>query len=399
MLQSRDDMKGFDIIVIGGGVMGAATACEAARRGAKVALIEQAQLPNPRAASVDHSKVFRFAYPDALYAEMAARALKGWRMLERETGARLITPTGLVMIAKQADSFEARSYDTLRSLGLEAEILDSREVARRFPQFNPDAFSFAVVDPSGAILHAERAVRAFLELAKRLGVTIVEGERVIEIKQDCAAGVSVRTEPGKEFICKRLAIASGPWTRKLLPELSAKLTTTRQEIVYFKPSGSNEGTVGKPGSQSNFAVGAFPIFIELESGFYGFPVHHDGAMKIANHHKGEPVDPYSFDEQVGDEFIARCRTFFSEFMPALTDAEVAETRVCIYNNTPDDDFIIDWHKEITGALIVTGFSGHGFKFGPAIGRIGAELLLEGNTSFDIERFKLARFDNKGEVMR
>jgi len=68
--------------------------------------------------------------------------------------------------------------------------------------------------------------------------------------------------------------------------------------------------------------------------------------------------------------------------------------VCVYNNTPDDDFIIDWHPQLAGILVVTGFSGHGFKFGPAIGRIAADLLLSGRTFFDIDRFRLTRFNNK-----
>ena len=100
-------MPDYDIAIIGAGVMGAAAACEAARGGATVALIEQSSLPNPRAASIDHSKVFRFAYPDPLYAQMAVDALSRWRLLEEESGARLITPTGVLMIGKQLDSLES----------------------------------------------------------------------------------------------------------------------------------------------------------------------------------------------------------------------------------------------------------------------------------------------------
>ncbi len=73
--------------------------------------------------------------------------------------------------------------------------------------------------------------------------------------------------------------------------------------------------------------------------------------------------------------------------------------MCVYNNTPDDDFIIDWHPEIENALIVTGFSGHGFKFGSIVGRISAELLLSGRTAYNIGRFSLARFGIKNEVSR
>jgi glycine/D-amino acid oxidase-like deaminating enzyme len=183
-------------------------------------------------------------------------------------------------------------------------------------------------------------------------------------------------------------IASGPWSRKLLPFLDDKLTTTRQELVYFEPRREHSHF-----SHLSFEPDNFPIFLELESGFYGFPIHNAGAMKIANHQKGSEVDPDSAEDHAGEQFIESCRAFFAEFIPGLADARVREARVCIYNNTPDDDFIIDWHPELDGVLVVTGFSGHGFKFGPAIGRIAAELLMTGRTSFEIGRFELARLSD------
>lgn len=368
--------------------MGAAAAVEAAREGADVALIDQSILPNPRAASIDHSKVFRFAYPDALYAQMAVDALKLWRSLEEETGAQLLTRTGVLMIGHEHSSSEAETYEILRSLGLEVEMMDNRETAARFPQFNANALGYSVYDPSGAILHASVVVRALIDLARRRGVNVIEAERVMALKQSANARVKIVTESGNEFDCARACVASGPWTRKLLAFLRDNLKTTRQEVAYFEPSSF---------ASRNFDVGRFPIFIELDSGFYGFPIHHAGAMKIANHHKGERVEIDSYETQVGEEFILKCRSFFREFIPQLADGRVLETRVCIYNNTPDDDFIIDWHPEIENALIVTGFSGHGFKFGSIVGRISAELLLSGQSSYDIDRFHLARFDIKNEV--
>lgn len=388
-------MRAFDIAIIGAGVMGAAAAADAAREGARVALIDQSILPNPRAASVDHSKVFRFAYPDALYARMAVDALKLWRALEEETGARLLTNTGVLMIGREQASAEeasaeAETYETLRALGLRVEMLDSRETVARFPQFNANALGYSVYDPSGAILHAEQAVRALIDLARQRGVSVIEGERVTGIKQSSNARVRIITEAENEFDCARACVASGPWTRGLLAFLRNDLKTTRQEVVYFEPA---------PFASQSFDAGRFPIFIELDSGFYGFPIHHSGAMKIANHHKGERVEMDSYETQVGEEFIAKCRAFFRRFIPQLAEAGVRETRVCVYNNTPDDDFIIDWHPEIENALVVTGFSGHGFKFGSIVGRIGADLLLSGRTSYNIDRFSLARFDIKNEVSR
>ena len=372
-------MRTIDVIIVGAGVMGAAAACEVAGQGSRVALIDQSTLPNPRAASVDHSKVFRFAYPDPFYVTLAVDALKRWRGLEEEMSTQLLTQTGALLIGKHQPSFETECYEALRSLSLEAELLTSEQAVSRFPQFNAEKFSFGVYDPSGAILHAEAALRLLIDLARRRGVEMIERERVISIRQDSASRVLLITESGEELTGERAIIASGPWSRKLLPVLADKLTTTRQEIVYFEPA-----------DRASFEPGRFPIFIELESGFYGFPIHHAGVIKIANHHKGVQVDPSS-EDLVGDEFIESCRAFFGEFIPALRDARVRETRVCIYNNTPDDDFIIDWHPRLENVLIVTGFSGHGFKFAATIGRIAADLLLSRYTPYNIERFSLARF--------
>jgi monomeric sarcosine oxidase len=376
-------LRDYEIVIVGAGIMGAMTACELSRAGVRVALIDQSALPNPAGASFDHSKVFRFAYPDPFYAGLAVDALKLWRELEEESGTRLFTPTGVLMIGRDESSSETETYSALRSLELEAELLDSFEAARRFPQFNAEAFAFAVYDPNGAILYAERAVRATLDLARGRGVAIIEGQRVIAVEQSENARVKIVTASGEAYQCDRAAISSGPWTRKLLTFLDDKLMTTRQEIVYFEPASASVC----------FDTGRFPIFIELASGFYGFPTHHRGWMKIANHHKGAPVEPYEFDA-VGEDFIESCRVFFRRFIPGLADAHVRETRVCLYNNTPDDDFVIDWHPDVENVLIVTGFSGHGFKFGSVVGRIAAELLRSRLTDYNIDRFSLQRLTER-----
>lgn len=369
--------------------MGAAAACEAARKGAKVALIDQSALPNPQASSIDHSKVFRFAYPDPLYVRMAVNALHLWKELEEECGEKLLVQTGILLIGEKQPSYEAETFEALRSLSLPAEMLDSREVAARFPQFNADRFPYAIYDPSGAILLADHAVHSLIALARNRGVKVIEGERVISLRQGeegRAAGVVV--ESGKVFDCDKALIASGAWTRILIPALEKILEPTRQVVVYFEappiPQGGDEAI--------SFEVGRFPIFTALETGFYGFPVHHEGAMKIANHHKGVKIDPRSLNDRVDEKSVAECREFFREFIPGLKDARVRKTGVCLYNNTPDDDFIIDRHPDFENVVIATGFSGHGFKFGSLIGRITAELLLDGKTSCDLSRFSLARFE-------
>lgn len=375
-------MQTFDAVIVGGGVMGASAAYELAGDGATVALIDQTPLPNPKAASVDHSKVFRYAYPEPLYVTLAIDALKRWQEIESKTGMHVLTRTGALLLGRREPSFELDCYDSMRGVGVEAEKLDAREATDRYHQFNGNAFKYAVYDPSGAILHAETAVRALIDAA-RLRVRIIEGERINSI-EDQGSIVAVATEGGSRFECEHAMVSAGPWSRKLLPFLELELTTTRQEIVYFEPL--------RPRDAETFSPNNFPIFLELDTGFYGFPIHHLGAMKIANHHKGPIVDPDQNDDPVDERFVNRCREFFSEFIPALSDARVVETRICTYNNTPDDDFIIDWHPQLEHVLVVTGFSGHGFKFGPTIGRIAADLLQKRSTPFNIDRFSFARFN-------
>jgi sarcosine oxidase len=380
-------MRKFDVAIIGGGVMGAATALELAGCGLTVALIDQGTLPNPEGASVDHSKVFRFAYPDPFYVKLAVESLKRWQSLEQRTGAKLMTETGLVLLGMEHGSFETESYLALRASNLFAELFDSVRLTEQYPQFNPNAFAIGVCDPSGRILHAAACVGAMLELARGQGVAILDSHRVRRVSAMAGGGVSIAFE-SNAIVCDKAVVAAGPWSRRLLAELNPILTTTRQEIVYFEPERK---------SAPRFEPSTFPMFIELSSGFYGFPIHYNGAVKIANHHKAERADPYSFDRKVRQEFIDECRLFFERFIPELADARVVETRVCLYNNTPDDDFIVDWHPDIEGLLIVTGFSGHGFKFGPAIGAIAAQMLVSGYSDYEIARFKLSRFQNGDEV--
>jgi monomeric sarcosine oxidase len=379
-------MKTYDVAIVGSGIMGASAAYELARKGASVALIDQAALPNPQGASVDHSKIFRFAYPDPLYVRMAVEALRFWRELEQQSATPMLAEAGLLMLANRAAGFETQTYEALGSQGLAAQLLDSAEVCERFPQFHKAANAFAVFDPSGGILHADKAVQATINLARRFGAEVFENEQVVALEKD-GQGSLLRSHTEQSWRSSLLLVASGPWTRKLLPDFANLLTPTRQEVVYFEPAAGKSPNDGN----ANFAISAFPIFIEMDSGYYGFPVHHKGALKIGNHLKGQTLDPYAFDEEVGAGFIEGCREFFARTIPALADARVLKSHVCIYNNSPDDDFIIDWHPHMEGVLLATGFSGHGFKFGPLIGQMVAELLLEGTCKYPLERFRLARF--------
>src|SRR5262249_45294357 len=293
-------MASFDVVIVGGGIMGAFAAGELGGQGATVALLDQSVLPNPNAASVDHSKVFRFAYPDQFYVRLAVDSLKGWRNLENECDLTLLLTSGVILLSTGEGSFESDTYHALKSCGLETQLLDAQQTSTRFPQFDTSGTTFSVFDPSGAVLLAEKSLRAALDVAINRGVRIFEHSRVIELRSS-RGSVELRTEQGDNLVCAKAIAAAGPWTRLLLPELNKRLTTTHQDVAYFEPAADRA---------ASFEPNEFPIFIELESGFYGFPIHHDGAMKIANHHKGAVADPDTDKEGVADGFVDDCRAFF-----------------------------------------------------------------------------------------
>lgn len=212
-------MPSFDVAIVGGGIMGLTTACELERAGASVALVDQAALPNPAGASVDHSKVFRFAYPEPLYAKLAAESLQLWRALEDETSMPLLTRTGVLMIGREEAGPEQRVFDALRSLELDAELWTNVEAAANFPQFNAEAFGCAVFDPNGGLLRAERAVEATASLARRRGVTLFETRPVTRVLPEDSE-IVIDVEGGERISCEKTVIAAGPWTWKLFPMLA-----------------------------------------------------------------------------------------------------------------------------------------------------------------------------------
>src|SRR5262249_18573175 len=155
------------------------------------------------------SKVFRFAYPDPLYARLAVEALAGWRAIEEETATSLLTPSGLLMIGKAASKIESDTARTLAALGLEAEMLSSAAAAARFPQFNPNAFDHAVFDPSGAVANAEAALRSLIALARKRNVQIIEDSRVAGVAPSAGGRIVVSIDGAESIDCRRALIAAG----------------------------------------------------------------------------------------------------------------------------------------------------------------------------------------------
>jgi sarcosine oxidase len=324
-----------------------------------------------------------FEHP--LYVPLVQRAYELWRELEETRGARLMTITGGLMIGPRDGSVVTGTLKSAATHGLAHEVLDARAVRERFRSFRLDDDRVAVLDPRAGYLDPEACCAAHLELAVSGGAETRFEEPVVEWAAD-GDGVRVKTS-ANTYTADQLVISAGAWTGNLLSELELPLTVERQVVFWLAP---NEGA-------GNYDRQRFPIYAyEYKPGHvcYGFPRLERG-VKASVMHGGETSDfPDEIRREIDEHDLNALRAALKPVLPHLAAATVRESETCLFTNTPDHDFIIDFHPNHPQVLISSPCSGHGFKFASAIGELQTDLLTHGRTSFDLAPFSLSRFQTR-----
>jgi len=371
----------YDVIVIGAGGMGSASAYHLAKSGADVLVLEQFQRGHIFGSSHGPTRIIRFFYDKAFYTELMKTAYTEWRDLESASGKSLLFITGSVCLGASGNPYGRSARQSLDAAGVESEWWSATQLAERFPQFRVSNNMDILYQKDTGFLHASECVSTHLQFAEQHGATVREESPVTEI--DWQADVpTVRTESG-QFHGRKVVVTAGAWTGKLLLELDLPLTVTKQQVCYYQPVGT-----------TGFQPDRFPVFTEAtEDGefLYGIPAFGSG-VKMARHGRGQIVSPDTCKRTPDADYIAHIDAYIQERIPELGKTTHAE--VCLYTETPDEDFIIDAHPRCPDLLIAAGFSGHGFKFCSLVGRIMNELTRNGETSFDIYPF---RIDRKPEI--
>ncbi len=373
------------IVIIGGGITGLSTAYALLKQGKRgIVLLEQAAIDHAGGTSHGFSRLLRFEYgADQLYTSMVQLSLKRWRQLELASKRVLYTPTGVLALSSEEDSFTCASYEAAREIGLPIEYLSEKQCNRRFPQFAVHACDAITYNAEGGVLHASTCLQTLRDLVLEMGGEIIEGGRVTcVIYGDQRRPLQLSLASGQVIAAERVVLATGPWIHHLLPEVELPVRITRQYLLYFAGL-----------SPASYEAGAFPAF--LAGNLYGFPIHKgcNGWVKAASHDFGWTVSP---DDRTPPDrtVIDQIRKQLSALLPALRDAPLVRIDSCLYDVSPDEHFILDLLPEDGRIVFATGLSGHGFKFGLLLGELLSSLLCETEPAVPMERFHLARFARK-----
>jgi sarcosine oxidase len=371
------------IAIVGLGGTGSAALRFLANAGHQVVGYEQFHIGHEHGSSHGESRIIRYTYPDLLYTQMMSDAYKLWLDLENDANEQLLVRCGGLFFGDANDRNVRATEQALIDAQLPYERLTPEETQTRYPAFHLDTNQIALYQKDSGFLRASRCVQANIRLAKQYGAIIHENTKVHQITNEQTTGSIVRTSTGEE-VFDRVIVTAGPWMSSLFTNLNLPLKTTRQQVVYLDIHDHEEYF------ESN---GTFPVWIDATENLYGFPNdEHISGIKMASHNCGELISDLDIERSPVDEAYKNdIRRYASRRFPNLT-SQITHSHTCVYTNTPNADFIIDRVPDQNNVFLVSGCSGHGFKFTVLLGRIIAMLATDDDGyTRDLSRFKLAAF--------
>lgn len=372
----------YDAIVAGVGGMGSAALYNLAGRGWKVLGLDKYDVPNNMGSSHGNSRMIRLSYhEDPSYVTLMHKSYELWDKLQTDTNQELLITTGSIRAGHEHSSMFIGSKNACDIHNIPYEILEGREVNKRFPGYSFPNDILSVYQSDGGFLAADKCISSYLTLSDELGADI-HGREPITDWHPKGEIIEVVT-PKSVYTASRLVLTTGPWVSKLLPDLTALLEPERQVVGWFQTQ-----------DPKRFDPDHFPVFgLEVDIGrFYGFPSFETPGIKLGKYnHLREIVDPDLVSREITNNDQKALEECLEKYFP-MAHGAVMKMETCMFTNTPDGHFIIDTHPEIPQVSIAAGFSGHGFKFCGLVGEILADLAQEGYTEHNIDLFKLERFN-------
>ncbi|HYB30852.1 MAG TPA: N-methyl-L-tryptophan oxidase [Solirubrobacteraceae bacterium] len=375
------------VVVVGLGAMGSAVCAQLASRGTSVIGIDQYDPPHSYGSTHGETRMTRLAVGEGPeYVPLVRRSHELWREIEAQTGTRLLTQPGGLIMSRSGSWFFEETRELARRLDIEHESLSPAELHNRFPMFAVDGETEGYYEPAAGFVRPEDAVRAQLELARRGGAKLRPGERVLSWSAS-AHGASVVTDCAR-YSSEQLILCAGPWLLGLFPEGRDLFAVHRQIQFWFPIRHGYEQFRNMPVFVWDFG-GERAGFVHLD-GFYGFPAVDGpaGGVKVATETYETATEPDGRQHPpTAAETVAMYRRYIEARLPSL-GPEPVRTLSCLYTCTRGSRFVIDRHPRHEAVLIVSPCSGHGFKHSPAIGEAVSQWVTEGKPELDLDPFRL-----------
>lgn len=368
--------------------MGSSACYFLAQRGYNVLGLEQFDISHEFGSHAGQSRIIRKAYFEhSDYVPLLNKAYENWKKLEEETVEQIYFRTGLVYFGPPDHPVMKGVRQSASLYGIEINRMDASSSEKKFPEFKIPGHFECLYEPDAGFLTPEKAIKLYAEQAKKKGAEIHVSEKVLDWEKD-GEGILVKTDKNN-YRCNKLVITAGAWAGKMIPGFQDKLKITRQFVAWIKTKNENE-----------FRLNNFPCWLiaddEKPGAYYGFPIlptekfGEPAGLKLAHHHPDGETDPDNVNRKPAKEDEDNLKYALEKYFPDLFESFLS-SKVCLYANSPDENFIIDKLPGHEDVVIACGFSGHGFKFVSVVGEILADLATEGKTNLPIEFLSAKRF--------
>lgn len=378
-----------EVVIVGGGLEGCATAWALTQRGiTDVVIVERDTVGS--GGTGKSSGVVRCHYGVSSLAAMATQALEVFENAAEILGEDVgFHQTGYVVGVgpENVDALHASMADQ-RAVGVRTEDIDKAEVQKLWPVADLDPFAAFAWEERGGYGDAYQTAQAFAAAARRAGVRLRQGTTVTEILASGDTVSGVRLADGSTVEAGTVVLAAGPWSVPLLAAhgIDLPITVHREQIVLIDPGQD---------------LGRVPVFSDLVSLQYVRP-ESGGEILFGNSDLAElePADPDDYSNQATEAFLDLTVDKVGTRFPGLDNASIASTYAGCYDVTPDFNPAIS-ETPVDGLIVAAGFSGHGFKISPSVGRLVADLVVDGKSSrreVPESDFRLSRFA-EGALLR
>ncbi len=370
--------KTAEVAIIGGGIMGVSTAYCLAKRGVSDVVVLEKDLLAQASTGLSVGGI-RQQFSNPANIRLSQESVRVYERFEDEFGADIkFRQVGYIFLAQEEETWNdfLSGIETQRQHDVPVEVLSPEDIKQRWPYLNVDDLKGGTFGPKDGYADPYLAAMGFANVARKLGVRIEEKTKVTGISISGGRVQGVETAKGSISAAAVVNVA-GPWggevARMAGPDLPVK--PYRRQVFMTK----SFDAIPKP----------VPMIIDQDVTFYFRGEEPGIIMGMSN-----PDEPSSFNLNVDRDFLENVTEAAIRRAPVLEKAEILRGWGGLYTITPDSNPIIGEAPGIEGLFSAIGFSGHGFQQAPAVGRILSQLILDGQTNFDLKPFAYDRFGKK-----